>query len=35
MSLTQAFRVKISDVTGFSVAKGGKMLERQLNVDGR
>jgi hypothetical protein len=34
MSFTQAFRVKISDVTGFSVAKGGKMLERQLNVLG-
>jgi hypothetical protein len=34
MSLTQAFRVKISDITGFSVAKGGKMLERQLNVLG-
>jgi hypothetical protein len=34
MTFTQAFRVKISDVTGFSVAKGGKMLERQLNVLG-
>jgi hypothetical protein len=34
MTLTQAFRVKISDVTGFSVAKGNKVLERQLNVLG-
>jgi integrase len=34
MSLTQAFRVKISDVTGFSVTKGHKMLERQINVLG-
>jgi hypothetical protein len=34
VSLSQAFRVKISDVTGFSVAKGSKMLERQLNVLG-
>jgi len=34
VSFTQAFRVKISDVTGFSVSKGGKMLERQLNVLG-
>jgi hypothetical protein len=34
MSLTQAFRVKISDVTGFSVTKGHKMLERQINVMG-
>jgi hypothetical protein len=34
MKLTQAFRVKISDVTGFSVAKGHKMLERQINVLG-
>jgi hypothetical protein len=33
-SFTQAFRVKISDVTGFSVAKGRKALERQLNVLG-
>src|SRR4051794_37800573 len=33
-SLTQAFRVKIADVTGFSVAKGNKMLERTLNVLG-
>lgn len=30
---TQAFRVKIADVTGFSVTKGGKMLERTINVD--
>ena len=34
VSLSQAFRVKISDVTGFSVAKGHKMFERQLNVLG-
>jgi hypothetical protein len=31
---TQAFRVQIADVTGFSVSKGGKMLERTLNVLG-
>ncbi len=33
-SLSHAFRVQIRDVTGFSVAKGNKMLERQLNVLG-
>src|SRR4051794_4672734 len=31
---TQAFRVQIADVTGFSVTKGGKMLERTINVLG-
>lgn len=31
---TQAFRVKIADVSGFSVAKGKKMLERTFNVHG-
>jgi Short C-terminal domain len=34
MSFTQAFRVKIADVTGFSVTKSGKMLTRQINVLG-
>lgn len=33
-SLTQAFRVRIADVTGFSVTKSGKMLERTFNVLG-
>jgi len=33
-SLTQAFRVNIAEVTGFSVTKSKKMLERQLNVHG-
>lgn len=33
-SLTQAFRVQIADVTGFSVTKGGKMLQRTFNVLG-
>jgi hypothetical protein len=33
-SFTQDFRVQIADVTGFSVTKGGKMLERQINVLG-
>src|SRR5437763_16026857 len=33
-SFTQAFRVNIADVTGFSVTKGNKMLERTLNVLG-
>jgi Short C-terminal domain len=33
-SFTQAFRVQIADVTGFSVTKGTKMLERQINVLG-
>lgn len=31
---TQAFRVKIADVTGFSVVKGKKMLTREFNVLG-
>lgn len=34
MSFTQAFRVKIADVTGFSVEKSGKLLTRKLNVLG-
>ena len=33
-TLTQAFRVNIADVTGFSVTKGAKVLERQINVLG-
>jgi hypothetical protein len=33
-SLTQAFRVQIGDVTGFSVTKGGKMFQRTFNVLG-
>jgi hypothetical protein len=33
-SFSQSFRVKISDVTGFSVTKGHKVLERTLNVNG-
>jgi hypothetical protein len=32
--LTQAFRVKIADITGFSVTKDGKMLERTFSVLG-
>ncbi len=32
--LTQAFRVSIAEVQSFSVVKGGKMLERQLNLIG-
>ncbi len=32
--LTQSFRVPIAEVQGFSVVKGGKMLERTLNVMG-
>ena len=32
--LTQAFRVSIAEVQSFSVVKGGKMLERTLNVLG-
>lgn len=31
---TQAFRVAIAEVQSFSVVKGGKMLERTLNVMG-
>jgi hypothetical protein len=34
MSFTQAFRVKIADVTGFSVEKSGKLLTRRFNVLG-
>ncbi|MCP9274094.1 SHOCT domain-containing protein [Mycolicibacterium arenosum] len=34
MEFTQAFRVHISDVTGFSVTKEGKMLERRLHILG-
>jgi hypothetical protein len=32
--LTQAFRVSIAEVQSFSVVKGGKMLERTLNIMG-
>jgi hypothetical protein len=32
--LTQAFRVPIAEVQGFSVVKGGKILERTLNIMG-
>jgi hypothetical protein len=31
---TQAFRVQIADVTGFSVTRGNKALERTLNILG-
>lgn len=34
MEFTQAFRVHISDVTGFSVTRQGKLLERRLHVLG-
>jgi hypothetical protein len=34
MSFTQAFRVKIAEVTGFSVEKSGKLLTRKFNVLG-
>jgi len=34
MEFTHAFRVHISDVTGFSVTKNGKMLERRLHILG-
>jgi len=34
MSFTQAFRVKIADVTGFSTEKCGKILTRKFNVLG-
>jgi hypothetical protein len=34
MELSQAFRVHIADVTGFSVTKSGKALQRRLNVLG-
>jgi Short C-terminal domain len=33
-SFSQAFRVKITDVTGFSVTKSGMMLTRTFNVLG-
>ena len=33
-TISQAFRVQIADVTGFSVTKGGKLLERTVNVLG-
>lgn len=33
-SLSQAFRVRIADITGFSVSKGNKALERTFNVLG-
>lgn len=34
MEFTHAFRVHISDVTGFSVTRHGKLLERRLHVLG-
>jgi hypothetical protein len=34
MEFTHAFRVHISDVTGFSVTKNGKLLERRLHILG-
>jgi len=34
MEFTHAFRVQISDVTGFSVTRHGKLLERRLQVLG-
>jgi hypothetical protein len=34
MEMSHAFRVPIADVTGFSVIKEGKMLERTLRVMG-
>ncbi len=34
MEFSHAFRVHIADVTGFSVTKNGKMLERRLHVLG-
>lgn len=34
MEFTHAFRVHISDVTGFSVTKHGKLLERRLHILG-
>ena len=33
-SFSQTFRVRIADVTGFSVTKGNKAMERTLNVLG-
>ncbi len=35
MEFTHAFRVHISDVTGFSVTKQGKLLERRLQILGK
>lgn len=35
VEFTQAFRVRIADVTGFSVSKGSKTLERTLRILGR
>lgn len=34
IEFTQAFRVRISDVTGFSVTRGNKALERTLKILG-
>lgn len=34
MKSTQAFRVRIVDVTGFSVTKNGKLLEQRLHILG-
>jgi hypothetical protein len=34
MELTQSFRVHIADVTGFSVTKSGKALQRRLHILG-
>lgn len=33
-TFSQAFRVKISDVTGFSVSRGNKLMERTLHILG-
>jgi hypothetical protein len=33
-TLSQAFRVRISEIRGFSVTKGSKMLERTLRIMG-
>ncbi|MGA9309480.1 MAG: SHOCT domain-containing protein [Pseudonocardiaceae bacterium] len=33
-TLSQAFRVRISDIRGFSVTKSSKMLERTLRITG-
>lgn len=33
-AFTQAFRVPIAAVTSFSVTKGGKVMERTLNIHG-
>src|SRR3954451_22303527 len=34
MEMTQAFRVRVADVTGFAVTKDGKMLERTFRIYG-